>query len=154
MFLPTWFLTWPGPDQREAVTTPILLPAACLGTDVPGCPPETPRFALRSTSFASEMLVITPQPLNSPQGGWNNNARNTRASNRNNNEPGNRNNNIGFRCVRPFGQGSETGEIRKASGRVGYGCPMGAVVCFPAADRTPACGRQTGARLVAAPAGA
>ena len=30
-------------------------------------------------------------------GSWNNNARNTRAANRNRNTPGNRNNNIGFR---------------------------------------------------------
>ena len=30
-------------------------------------------------------------------GSWNNNARNTRVSNRNNNTPDNRNNNIGFR---------------------------------------------------------
>jgi RNA-directed DNA polymerase len=33
-------------------------------------------------------------------GSWNNNARNTRAANRNNNSPGNRNNNNGFRVAR------------------------------------------------------
>jgi formylglycine-generating enzyme required for sulfatase activity len=32
-------------------------------------------------------------------GGWNNNAANVRAANRNRNAPDNRNNNIGVRCV-------------------------------------------------------
>lgn len=32
-------------------------------------------------------------------GGWNNNASNCRAANRNNNAPGNTNNNIGFRVA-------------------------------------------------------
>jgi formylglycine-generating enzyme required for sulfatase activity len=40
-------------------------------------------------------------------GSWNNNARNSRVSNRNNNTPGNRNNNNGFRLVSPSSQGMD-----------------------------------------------
>ena len=44
-------------------------------------------------------------------GSWNNNARNTRVSNRNNDNPGNRNNNLGFRLARSSKQQTDFEQV-------------------------------------------
>jgi len=102
----------PGPISRGSGTPPGCM--GCLGGDpgvslrsTPGYrlpPPPGVRAPARMSTMRIQGWRSKARVLRG--GSWNNNARNTRAANRNRNQPGNRNNNIGVRVV--LGVGAST----------------------------------------------